>query len=209
MPVERTESMKWFRIWHGTTTDPKFRLIAKRAKRPLVEVVAYWVHLLEFGSERPLDSRGSIRGLNLETVAIALEAEVKAIERIHARMAELGLLDGDRIVNWHKRNPKRERDDPSAERVRRHRERKHSAAAADTNIDVTPRNASVTPSDAQRREDQTRRDENRSEEESARPLSAQSGELELGDKAQRVDLGSPQEFLDLWNEMATQTGLPL
>ena len=42
--------MHWFRWHHGTVTDPKFGLIAKKAGASVAQVIAIWAYLLEAAS---------------------------------------------------------------------------------------------------------------------------------------------------------------
>ncbi|MES0337118.1 MAG: hypothetical protein SFH39_12290 [Candidatus Magnetobacterium sp. LHC-1] len=43
--------MEWFRWWHGTMNDPKFKAVARNAGTGLANVIAVWVSLLEHASE--------------------------------------------------------------------------------------------------------------------------------------------------------------
>jgi len=37
---------QWVRLWEDMPTDPKWRVIAKRAGRPISEVIAVFTHML-------------------------------------------------------------------------------------------------------------------------------------------------------------------
>lgn len=118
---------QWVRLYHGTSTDPKWRVVAHKAETrcnagsvsPGI-VYAIWCHLLELASEGA--SRGRVESLDMETLAVAFGFDETVIEAVWWALHEKGLLDAeDRMVAWNKRNPKRE--DNSTERVRKWRER--------------------------------------------------------------------------------------
>ena len=132
--------IEWFRWYHGTTVDPKWRVVARRADVPLSVVIAVWAAVLEHASEA--DERGTIDGLAPEVVAAALDIEPDQVTRILEAMQGL-VLDGSRLTGWERRQPKRE--DDSAERVRRHREKQRTQrAVTQPSDDVTQCNAPVT-----------------------------------------------------------------
>lgn len=139
--------MDWLRWYNGTATDPKWRVIAKRAGVPLHMVLAVWPFVLENANEGR--ERGVLDHFDCEDVAAALDlapAQVAAI--LEAMQGKV--LDGDRLSGWEKRNPKREREDSSTERVRRYREKQHR---------VTPCNASETPCNAEKHLEESRGEE--------------------------------------------------
>lgn len=133
-------------------TDPKFRVVAKRAARPTAEVLAVFTAMLANASANE-EERGTLRGWCDEDVAITLDMETEHVEAIYSAM-QGKLLDGDRLTGWERRQPKRERGDNSAPRVKAYRERKKN---------VTPCNAtdeSVTPCNAlEERREEKRREE--------------------------------------------------
>ena len=133
----------WFRSWHGAPTDTKWRTIAKRAGVPAGYVTAIvWV-LLDRASQA--DKRGSIAGYDAEEIAVALDFEPEQVEAVIAAMHDKGVLHGDAFAGWEKHQPSRE--DNSADRVRRYRERQKR--------DVTQCNARVTHCDAPETETDT------------------------------------------------------
>lgn len=141
-------------------TDPKFRVVAKRAGRPTVEVLAVFTAMLTNASANE-EERGTLRSWSHEDIAVALDMEPEHAEAIYNAM-QGKLLDGDKLTGWERRQPKRERDDNSAERVKAHRARMNGKETPD-NADeraVTPRNASVTPRNAleERREEEIRKE---------------------------------------------------
>jgi hypothetical protein len=123
--------MDWFR-WHaGSSTDPKFRVVARRAAEVvpgarLADVLAVWAMLLERASEG--EDRGRIEGFDCEAADAHLEMPDGAARAIVQAMQDKGLLSSGRVAKWEKRQPKRE--DLSTDRVREHRERKRQASLA-------------------------------------------------------------------------------
>jgi len=120
----------WFRWHHGSVTDPKFKLVAKKAGARVADVLALWACLLEAASMS--DERGNPGAPDFEALDCALELDDGVSSAIYARMQERGLVGTDgRIASWEKRQPKREReDDTAAERKRAQREREAAAQAA-------------------------------------------------------------------------------
>lgn len=154
----------WFRWHHGSVTDPKFQLIAKKAGARLGDVIAVWAFVLEKASAEA--DRGAIGPIDFETIDFLLGAEEGTAERILDAMTARGLIAGNRIATWEKRQPKREReDDTAAERKRRQRARE--AAEDDqcqpddaTCEQVTPCHATShqkTPRGEERREEGERK----------------------------------------------------
>jgi hypothetical protein len=134
--------MEWFRWYHGTTADPKFSIIAKRSKQPRYVVMACWPALLEYSSSR--DDRGTLKGLDLEEVAVVLDLETEQVDAIYQAMIDKGMIVNDRLKSWEKRQPKRE-DEHSYERLKRHRENKKQAQNDNNdNADETHDNADET-----------------------------------------------------------------
>jgi len=140
--------MDWFRLHHGMPQDPKWIVVARRAGVPVGAVLAVWVSMLDAASRASV--RGNLEGWDDEDVAAMLGYETEQVAAIYDAM-QGKTLDGDRIAAWDKRQPKRERDDDSAARVRAHRDRNASAGH------VTPCNASgdpETPRGEERREEE-------------------------------------------------------
>jgi hypothetical protein len=127
----------WFRWHHGSVTDPKFQLIARKANARLGDVITVWAFVLEKASADA--DRGTIGELDFETLDFLLGAEEGTAARILDAMTARGLIVGSRIAKWEDRQPKRERDgDSSTERVRAFRQRQQELG----NASETPRNAS-------------------------------------------------------------------
>ena len=139
--------MHWFRWHHGTVTDPKFGLIAKKAGASVAEVIAIWAYLLEAASAS--EERGHPGTPDFESIDFALGVDEGTTARVYGLMQDRALIDSDtgRLAAWEKRQPKRERDDEtSADRKRRQREREGAVVTA-----------AVPPSHAQRRGEEIRK----------------------------------------------------
>jgi hypothetical protein len=156
--------MHWFRWHHGTVTDPKFGLIAKKAGTSVAEVIAIWACLLEAASAS--EDRGDPGVPDFEAIDFALGLDEGITERVYGLMQARSLIDQGtgRLTAWEKRQPKRERDDDnSAERKRRQREREAGGVTAVIPPSHTE-SISVTPSHATSRQVTPRGEERRGEE---------------------------------------------
>lgn len=111
--------MSWVRLWGDMPTDPKFRVIAKKAGRPLSEVLSVFVFMLTNAGANATE-RGELCNWSDEDVAAALDIETEFVASIRDAM-QGKTLDGDRLRAWDKRQPKRE--DGAAERAKAWRER--------------------------------------------------------------------------------------
>lgn len=146
----------WFRWHHGSVSDPKFQLIAKKSQSSVAEVIAVWAFVLESSSSS--EKRGDHGFLDFESIDCALGIEEGKSAVIYYQMEQRGLVEKNRVSSWDKRQPKRERpDDNSAPRVDALRVR-NSATEANTAIQnhVTPSNANEeqkTPREEESREE--------------------------------------------------------
>ena len=107
-------STQWLRLWHELPNDPKFRTIARASGQEIARVLAVYLHLLVDASTNATE-RGRTQSLTSEDIASALDVDPTEIEPILEAM-QGRLLEGDRILGWEKRQPKRE--DGSADRAR-------------------------------------------------------------------------------------------
>lgn len=126
--------MDWFRWHHGSVTDPKFQLVAKKANASVAEVVAVWAYVLETASQNP--KRGNVDGLDAEAIDLALGMDDGTTAAILAVLNDRGILSEGRIAAWEKRQPKKE-DETATDRQRRKREREHELALAAISTSVT------------------------------------------------------------------------
>ena len=139
----------WFRWHHGSVTDPKFSLVAAKAKARIGDVITVWAYLLETASAS--SDRGCFGKIDFEAVDHLLGSEDGTTARIVEEMARRGLIDGGEICSWTKRQPRREReDDKSTERVRAFRERKQQEED-ETQCNATKRHE--TPREEKSREE--------------------------------------------------------
>ena len=144
----------WFRWHHGSVTDPKFALIARRAEARLGDVIAVWAYLLEKASAA--DFRGCFGAIDCEAVDCLLGMDDGTTAAILAQMEGRQLVADEYIVAWEKRQPKRERtDDSSAARTRSYRDRQAASSDATQNH--------VTPCDAKQSQETPREDKRREE----------------------------------------------
>lgn len=112
----------WFRWHHGSVTDPKFQLVARKAGASLPEVLSVWAFVLEQASAS--EDRGSFSEIDAEAVDCLFGMDDGLTAAILDQMAVRGLLVDGAVANWQKRQPKREREsDGSTDRVRAYRER--------------------------------------------------------------------------------------
>jgi hypothetical protein len=130
---------QWVRLWEDMPTDPKWRLVARRAvvsdalhRVTVRDVVAVFVQMLICAGIAK--NRGSLEGWNDEVVAVALDAETELVTAIREAMNGL-VLDGDRLKSWEKRQPNRE--DSSTERVRALREKRNAVKRNYSNVKRT------------------------------------------------------------------------
>lgn len=123
----------WVRLYHDMPTDPKWRVIARKAGQRIGDVMAVFNFVLVNASANGAE-RGRVNNLSNEDVAAALDLDEKDVKAILEAM-EGRVIAGDRLTAWEARNPKRE--DDAAQRTRDYRERKR-----------TQRDAPVTQGDA-------------------------------------------------------------
>jgi len=178
--------MDWCRLWHDAPDDPKWRLIARKAGVRVGDVWAVFTRMLVRASAS--SERGSIAGWDDEVEAIALDFEPHEIVAIREAM-QGRVLDGNKLSGWSKRQPKREREDDSAERVREHRDRLKEQESANLS-NVTPCNA--TPEHETPRVDERREDK---KEEDSLSAVRQQGAADV------------RQAVDAWNAMASRVGL--
>lgn len=141
----------WFRWHHGSVTDPKFQLIARKSGARLGDVISVWAFVLEAASADT--DRGSVGNIDCEAIDCLLCADDGTTAKIIEAMEVRGLIVAGRVSSWEKRQPKREReDDRSSDRVKAFRAKQREA---------TPCNA--TKRQETPREEKSREDVNHSE----------------------------------------------
>lgn len=143
----------WFRWHHGSVTDPKFQLVARKSGASLPDVIAVWAYLLEKASAA--DFRGCFGEIDCEAVDCLFGLDDGTTDAILSQMVERKLIADEFIVAWEKRQPKRERtDDLSTDRVKAFREKKRHE---------TPLKEDETPRNAEQRQETPRGEESREE----------------------------------------------
>ena len=137
----------WFRWHHGSVTDPKFQLVARKAGASLPDVLAVWTYLLERASSA--EFRGCFGEIDCEAVDCLFGFDDGVTDAVMGQMVARQLIADEYIVAWEKRQPKRERtDDNSTERSRAFRDKQRQ---------TEPRNATQrqeTPRGEESREEQ-------------------------------------------------------
>jgi len=177
----RKKTNSWYRRYHGTCNDPKFRLIAKRSNAHLCYVLAYWDFILEHASAQ--DDRGCLASFDTELAEISLDLSEKEAKTIFQNFCKMKLICDKRVAAWDKRQFA---SDTSAERVRRHRENKKNQQKTpeisenDQNVTLHRSYCDVTVTH------QSRTEKNREE---------QSKEKEKKDLVKFNKLNSPKLFL--------------
>ena len=154
----------WFRWHHGSVTDPKFQLVARKSKQALASVIAVWAFVLEQASAS--EDRGSFGTIDCEAIDCLLGLEDGATDAILAAMGERGLVDDGAVSAWEKRQPKRERtDNTSTERSRAHRDRqRQEQQEGEKQRHATPEIDDATPCNAMQHQKKPRGEESREEE---------------------------------------------
>ena len=157
----------WFRWHHGSVTDPKFQLVARKSKQALASVIAVWAFVLEQASAS--EDRGAFGTIDCEAIDCLLGLEDGATAAILAAMGERGLVDGGAVSAWEKRQPKRERtDNTNTERSRAHRGRQRQAQQdGDKQHHATPEIDDATPCNATQHQKKPRGEESREEDKEA------------------------------------------
>ena len=93
--------MEWLK-WHiGSAIDPKFSIVARRSGHNVAAVIAIWAMLLERACQA--EERGNIRGFDCEAADVALGLPDGAACAIIDALQSKGLIHGDRVANWEKR----------------------------------------------------------------------------------------------------------
>lgn len=157
----------WFRWHHGTVSDPKWRVVAKRAAQALSRnvtlghVIAVWAAMLECASQAT--PRGELIGWSDEDVGAALDIDEAEVAAIRVAMTDK-TLDGDVLISWNARQVRRE-DVSSVERKKRQRDRER----AETSRNVTQEEGVTTDVSRNVTTEERREEEIREELEATTP----------------------------------------
>ncbi len=95
---------EWLRLWHDMPNDPKWRTIARISKQPISLVISLFTHLLVDASRNV--TRGHIN-VTAEDLASALDVTEEQITAVLCAM-EGRVKEGDVLIAWEKRQPRRE-----------------------------------------------------------------------------------------------------
>lgn len=125
--------MDWVRLYHDMPTDPKWRVIAKKAGMRIGDVIAVFTFVLVSASGNTV-KRGVTQGLVAEDIAAAIDLDEASVTAILGAMEGKVVKDG-MLLGWEKRNPIRE--DSSTDRVRKHRETVRNAVERNVTLDKT------------------------------------------------------------------------
>lgn len=124
-------SLPWFRVYHRMIDDERLRLLA-------FEDRWHFVAVLCLKADGMIDDEQD--ELWFRRLAVKMGVQARELEEIQRRLMGVGLIDARwNPIKW---DELQQRSDSSAERVRRHRERKKKQQVADVkrdgNVTVTP-----------------------------------------------------------------------
>ena len=126
--------MEWLRWYVGCSTDPKFRVVARRCNVPVASVIAVWAMLLERACcSAP---RGQVDGFDCESADAALDLEEGTACGIVRSLEDKGLINDGEISKWQERQTVKN-DETATDRKRRQREKERQEKDA-ASRDVTP-----------------------------------------------------------------------
>jgi hypothetical protein len=109
---------RWYRAYEGTVADPKLAEAALVANVSRSVAIACWHAILESAAA---EIEGGKFGTTPRRVAITLAEPLAPIEAVFAALAELGMLQADKVTAWDKRQFSSDR---STDRTKAYRERK-------------------------------------------------------------------------------------
>lgn len=130
--------MQWFRAYSEMVDDEKLRLLA-------FEDRWHYVALLCCKSKGLLDA-GDSRQMLERKLAVKLGLQVRELEAVVMRLAEVGLIDSDTFqpTGWENRQFVSDADPTAADRKRRQRERLRRASEGVTRDEPVPSRVTVT-----------------------------------------------------------------
>lgn len=216
----------WLRLYHGTTTDPKWQVVARRACHTMsrqvtrANIVAVWTAMLEAASQS--NPRGSLQSWSDEDVGASLDIDESEIRAIREAMIGKTLHeDGKSLIGWEKRQPKRERqDDTAADRKRAQRER--DMASSGVTVRDKPMSHHVTPRGEERREEKKEQEQEHAPQASASVPSKRGSRLPDDWRPDETELAwaasacpgidarrEAEKFRDYWRAKAGKDGVKL
>lgn len=136
--------MKWFRWYRGTSENPKFSLVARRANRPseigygdrvcgavsLTDVLAVWITVLEDASN---DDHWGTCAKDAEFISAVLQWGAEEVGSVLTEMVKIGLLEQQNngwfcVVKWEEYQYSSDKDPTNAMRQRRYYNRQKTGA---------------------------------------------------------------------------------
>jgi hypothetical protein len=91
----------WYKRFHGTWKDPKFKAAAVIAGADRCQALSVWDAILEESSES--DARGAILKVDRRVIAAGLDLTVDVVTRIWEAFVSLGMIAAEKIAAWAKR----------------------------------------------------------------------------------------------------------
>lgn len=134
---------RWYRAYAGTVKDDKLAEVAIVSGCSRSVAIATWHAILESAAET--DDAGRFE-TTARRVAATLGEPAAVIEAAFAAMVEIGMLEGNAVAAWKRRQYE---SDSSTERSRRHREAKKNVASPNRNGDATLQRRCATPPDTE------------------------------------------------------------
>ena len=114
---------RWYRAYEGTVTDAKLGEVALVAECSRSVAIAAWHCVLE--SCAVVNDRGRF-DVTPRRVAVILGEPLKVIETVFSELRSMGMIDGDLVHSWSKRQFE---SDSSTERSRKHRNARRNGDA--------------------------------------------------------------------------------
>lgn len=130
---------RWFRWYEGTTEDGKFRVVARKSRVTVRDVIALWAFILEDAAN--LAHRG-VCNRDEDFMSSVLDFEDGVVEAILSAMDDVGMISvgmgAITICNFSKRQFDSDVDPTAADRQRRKRERDKQVSNAPVTRDSRP-----------------------------------------------------------------------
>lgn len=199
----------WFRWHHGTITDPKWRVIAKRAGHALSRIVtvanvtSVWAAMLECASQA--SPRGELVSWDDEDIGVALDVPTEEVTAIREAM-QGKTLDGNKLTAWNERQIKRE-DNTATQRKRAQRQREKETLTQCDESESHAMSRTVT-TETETETETDKREKKRASQGSRLPADWQPSETEIRWAVDaRPDLETKTEvekFRDYWHAKTGQ-----
>lgn len=123
---------RWYRAYVGTVSDDKLAEVAVIANAPRSVAIAAWHAVLE---STAADQGNGNFTTTPRRVAATLQERCETVEHVFAAFRELGMIEGNAVSAWKRRQFE---SDSSTERSRRHRESRRNPNATLQERRATP-----------------------------------------------------------------------